>query len=175
MDHPPKPPHPVVAILLGVVVNFVLGRIMLDLKAPVYQDAIGTITVTLLCGWRTGAAVGVISTMVGGAGNFHLFYFVFTQISIAAFTGFAARRGGFQSFTRVILTGLAMGFVAAAVSAPAAALAFGHPTDFIGNTAANLRNVLFTDEIWREPLDKIVQCLVAFALFRLYLKKNPKI
>jgi len=148
---------------------------MLDLKAPVYQDAIGTITVTLLCGWRTGAAVGVLSTIVGGISNFHLFYFVFTQVSIAAFTGFAARRGGFRSFPRVILTGLALGFIAAAVSAPGAALAFGKPAAFFGNTAANLRKVLFTDEIWREPLDKIVQCLVAFALVRLYLKKNPKI
>ncbi len=76
---------------------------MLDKEAPVYQDAIRHHHRHLLCGWRTGAAVGVISTMVGGASNFHLFYFVFTQ-NFHRLYRLRRRRGGFKVFTRVILT-----------------------------------------------------------------------
>jgi energy-coupling factor transport system substrate-specific component len=166
MNDQTKPCPLVVPILLGIVLNFVVGLVFLELQAPIYLDAIGTVTFTLLCGWRVGAAIGVLSVLIGGLLSPHLPYFFFTQFTIAVVVGISAKHGGFKNAFRAMLTGLALGFIAALVSAPAVALAFGAPGAFWSAIGDFLRKVFFTSEVWTEPLDKALQCLAALAIVR---------
>ena len=168
MDHRIKPnPYPLPVIIgVGVLLNFVLGLIFIELQLPLYLDAIGTVTFTLLGGCRVGALIGLFSTLAGSLLNPHLAFFFFTQFTIAVVVGIAAQNGGFKNIPRVVLTGIILGFIAALVSAPAVALAFGGTSPFVIATGECLRRAFFSAEAWTEPLDKTCQCLAAVALVR---------
>lgn len=155
-------------VLFGMAVNLAFGLAAIQWNLPIYLDAIGTIGVTLLCGWQTGAMVGVFSSFEGGLVNPHLPYFAFTHIALAAAAGCSARHGGFRNVPYIVLTGLALGVVAAVVSAPAVALAFGDDANgasglacFLSATREHLRLSFASAEFWVEPVDKILQCLIA--------------
>lgn len=166
MDDQAKPYPIAVRILLGMALNLALGLVFIELQAPIYLDALGTVAFTLLGGWRIGAVVGVFSVLVAGPLVPHLPYFFFTQFTIALVVGISAKHGGFQNAFCAMLTGLALGFIAALVSAPAVALAFGAPAAFWSATGDFLRKVFLTAEVWTEPLDKSLQCLAALAMVR---------
>src|SRR5438045_2226650 len=79
-------------IPFGIALNLGLGTITTTLKIPLYLDAIATIAVTLLVGFRAGAIVGVASFLIGGIlVNPVLPWFSGTQLVIAAYTALVAR------------------------------------------------------------------------------------
>ncbi|HVU38971.1 MAG TPA: hypothetical protein VHC95_11605 [Opitutales bacterium] len=152
--------------MAGIVLNLAIGHAVILLGLPIYLDALGTIIFTLLCGWRVGAAIGVLSFLIGGLLNAHMPYFIFSQLMIAAVTGLSAKHRGFKTLPRVVLTGVIMGVVAAIVSAPAVALAFHDGPSFWSATLEHLRVSFASANIWVEPTDKIIQCLIAWLVVR---------
>jgi energy-coupling factor transport system substrate-specific component len=172
---PEKPAtHALAIIPMGIALNLAIGLAVTALKLPIFLDAIGTVLFTLLCGWRIGATVGVLSFVIGGLLNPLMPYFVFTQFMIALVAGFSAGRGGFKATWRTIITGVAIGYIAALVSAPVIAIVFGGVTNsgeslvtaFLVKTGRTLWQAVVTTKIWTEPLDKVLQCLAAFAIAR---------
>ena len=161
-------------IPMGVAINLAIGLVVASLKLPIFLDAIGTVLFTVLCGWRIGATIGVLSFLVGGLVNPLLPYFVFTQFTVAVVTGLLAHRGGFKSKWRTIISGIVIGYAAAAVSAPVIAAVFGGVTNsgeslvtaLLIRTGHNLWQAVVTTKVWTEPLDKVLQCLAAFAVMR---------
>jgi|ERR1017187_2364574 energy-coupling factor transport system substrate-specific component len=157
-------------IPMGIAINLAIGLTVSALKLPIFLDSIGTVLFTIICGWRVGATVGVLSFLVGGIANPLLPYFVFTQFTIAWVAGLSASRGGFKSVPRVILTGIIIGYAAALVSAPVIAAVFGGVTNsgeslvtaFLIKTGDNIWQAVVTTKVWTEPLDKTLQCLAAF-------------
>jgi len=162
------------AIPLGVVLNLGPGWAAKALHAPLFLDSIGTIMFTILCGWRVGAVIGVFSFVLGGLLDPTMFYFILTEVAIVVVAGVAATLGSFRNMPCIILTGVALGFIAALVSAPAVALAFdeassaGLPpfTAFLAETGGYLQKAFMSSEVWIEPMDKILQCAAAVVIIK---------
>lgn len=172
---------------LGVLLNLGIGTIVHLLKLPIFLDAVGTILVTVLIGWRWGATTGVLSFLVGGLlVNPVMPWFVGTQAVIALMAGVLAARGGFKTIPRSIATGIVLGICSAIASAPVIIKLFGGITgsgsSFItsfllasGNKI--LESVLLTG-FSCEPVDKTLQALLAFWLLKtlpgnVYRKLQP--
>lgn len=160
---------------LGILMNLGIGTIVHLLKLPVFLDAIGTILVTLLIGWRWGAVAGVLSFLIGGLlVNPVMPWFCGTQVVIAAMTGLLASKGGFRSVARVIGSGILVGIAAGIASAPVIILLFGGITGsgsgvvtaFLLASGKQIAESVILTGISCEPIDKTLQCLFAFWLVR---------
>jgi energy-coupling factor transport system substrate-specific component len=160
---------------LGIALNLTLGTIVHTLRLPVYLDAVGTIIVTLLAGWRAGVITGVGSFLLGGIlMNPVLPWFSGTQAAIAIYVAIMANLGGFKSFLRTALSGLGMGIVAGIVSAPVIAYLFGGVTGagpsvvtaFLLATGRTLVKAVLLSGLACEPIDKMLQCLLAFWIIK---------
>lgn len=160
---------------LGITLNLALGTLVQVLKLPVYLDAVGTVAITLLVGWRVGMVVGVGSFLVGGLlVNPLLPWFAGTQAAIAAYTGFVASRGGFRTFLRTGIAGIGLGIVAGVLSAPVIVYLFGGLdasgrsvlTAFLLASGKKVLESVVLSGLASEPLDKCIQCLLAVWLLR---------
>lgn len=167
--------HILALIPLGIALNLAIGGLVHALKVPLYLDAIGTITVTVLAGIRTGIIVGVTSFLLGGAIVDPVMpWFSGTQAAIAIYTGLVARSGGFRSYPRTVLSGIGLGLVAGVVSAPVIAGLFGGVTGvgasfitaFLLASGKSLLKSVLLSGLASEPLDKTLQCLLAVWLLR---------
>ncbi len=166
-------------IPLAVAINVGVGAIVKALNLPLYVDSIGTILATILLGWRIGAIVGVLGFIVTAIFiNPLAIYFIFTQIIIAIFTHFMGRKGMFKTILKTIFSGICLGIIAAIVSAPVIIYLFQGAT---GNGAALVTSFfvkigkqviesIFLSGFSIEPIDKVLQCILAFFL----LKSIPK-
>ncbi|MGA2052616.1 MAG: hypothetical protein ABSH19_04820 [Opitutales bacterium] len=167
-----------IAVPLGIALDWGLGQAVIAMKLPFFLGSVGTIAITLLCGWRFGAVVGVISSLLSVLFNATIPYFVCTDVVIALVVGISASHAGFRTVPRVILTGIILGFICALVSAPAVSFAFPGPvlqgqSEFaahLRDTVAYLHHAFASRHFWEEPADKILQCLLAFALIRVLPK-----
>lgn len=162
-------------IPIGIVINLGVGTLAQMLKLPIYLDAIGTITVTILFGIRAGVAVGVMSFLIGGVlVSPVLPWFSGTQAVIACFVGLIAKRGAFKSIWRTILSGIALGVVAGIVSAPVIVLVYGGIdgsgasviTAFLIKSGETVLKSVVLSGIAAEPCDKTLQCLLAVWLIK---------
>lgn len=160
----------------AIALNVVLAAIVQALKLPIYVDAVGTIVATLMLGLAPGLIVGVVSFLLASVFISPVYvYFVGTQAVIALFVYTAARYlSGFKSLIRVISTGIALGLVAGIVSAPVIVMVFGGATGsgrdlitaVIAGTGERIVNAVFLSGIASEPVDKTIQCLLAFFIIR---------
>lgn len=163
-------------IPIGIVINLGVGVVVQMLKLPIYLDAIGTILMTLLIGFRAGAAVGVLSFLIGGVlVSPVLPYFCGTQLIIAAYVAFVARLGGYKTTLRTIASGIGLGIVAGIASAPVIVLVFGGVdgtsgasvvTSFLIASGKQVFQAVVISGLASEPLDKTLQCLIALWLAR---------
>lgn len=163
-------------IPIGIVINLGVGVVVQMLKLPIYLDAIGTILITLLIGFRAGAAVGVLSFLIGGVlVSPVLPYFCGTQLVIAAYVAFLARFGGYKTMLRTIASGIGLGVVAGIASAPVIVLVFGGVdgtsgasvvTSFLIASGKQVFQAVVISGLASEPLDKTLQCLIALWLAR---------
>jgi energy-coupling factor transport system substrate-specific component len=153
-------------IPLGIAMNIALGTIIHTLKLPIFLDAVGTITVTLLLGMRSGIAVGVLSFLIGGLLTDPVLpWFCGTQVVIAVYTHIVARYAGFKSIFRTILSGIGLGVVAAIASAPVIVMLFGGITGSGSSLVGIIKSVLLSG-LASEPLDKTLQCLLSMWILR---------
>jgi len=174
----------------GIALNLALGTIVSALKLPIYLDAVGTITVTILAGLRAGVLVGVSSFVIGGMIlNPVLIWFVGTQACIAIATHVMGIRGWFAlgaldlpaplwrralTHFRPVLAGISLGVVAGVASAPVIAALFGGVTGsgaslvvaFLLKSGKTLFDAVLLSGLASEPLDKTAQVLVSLALLR---------
>jgi len=186
---PGSPSWVLAFVPLGIALNLAIGTLIHALRLPVYLDAIGTIVVTLLAGWRAGVVTGVGSFLLGGVlTNPVLPWFSGTQAAIAIYVAGMSRIGGFRTIWRTILSGIGLGIVAGAVSAPIIAYLFGGVTGagasmvtaFLLSTGRTLLKSVVLSGLACEPIDKTLQCLLAFWIIKglpptllAKLQKNP--
>jgi energy-coupling factor transport system substrate-specific component len=162
-------------IPVGVLLNLGIGTLVHVLKLPVFLDAVGTVLVTLLVGIPAGIATGVLSFLLGGLlVNPVMPYFSGTQAAVAIFVGLMARAGMFRSLLRTVVTGMLLGVVTAVVSAPVIVKLFGGITGsgsgvitaFLLASGQSVIKSVFLTGAACEPVDKTIQCLLAFWLLR---------
>jgi energy-coupling factor transport system substrate-specific component len=175
-------------IPFGIALNLGLGTLASTLKIPLYLDAIATVAITLLVGFRAGVVVGVGSFLLGGLlVNPVLPWFSGTQAAIAAYVAFIASRGWLATsdivpsripkwlkFARVVGLGLLLGVVAGIISAPVIVWLFAGLTGsgpslvvaFLLKSGQTLFKSVLVSGIASEPLDKTIQLILALALVR---------
>lgn len=160
-------------IAFGILINLVPAAAVSALKAPIYLDAVGTILITLALGLRAGILTGVLSFLIGGVTqNPVMPFFAGTQFVIAAYVHVIGRRGWFSSVRQVIPVGIGLGLVAALASAPVIVRLFGGLTGsgvsliaaFLLATGKSVLNSVLLSGLAAEPIDKTVQCLIAWWL-----------
>ena len=119
-----------VLIRLGVAVNLVIGQIVAALLLPVFLDAVGTILVASLVGWRAAIVTGLTSQVLAAAlsGNFTWLPFGLIQVIIAVYAWAAARVGAFGSLKTAVPAGFLLGAIAGGTAAPIAYFVFGGAT-----------------------------------------------
>ncbi|HLH90419.1 MAG TPA: hypothetical protein VKX28_18355 [Xanthobacteraceae bacterium] len=179
-----------ILIALGAALNCSIGTIVYLVKLPIYLDSIGTLLIALLlapdrmgafiCAW----AAGWVGLAVSGLINPFLPWFALTDVAIAgvaalllvpaaaSFRARPLRSGPFA--VQVVLCGVVTGVVSAIVSAPVVVYMFGGITgsgsallvalflkDGVHLMGAAIRSGLTVD-----PLDKILQVLLAALLYR---------
>jgi energy-coupling factor transport system substrate-specific component len=176
---------------LCVALNVALGTIVYLIKLPIYLDAVGTIATALLVGpthskgCLLSSVVGAVSFVLSGMlFNPVLFWFIPTQIAIAAFSYYVIRpllRGYFIDglFTPgrvglVLVLGVGLGIVAAVVSAPFIAYQFGGITGsgaslvvaLLLKSGSTLLQSVLVSGLTSEPVDKTFQLMMALALVK---------
>lgn len=163
------------SIPLLIAINVGIGAIVKILNLPIYMDSIGTIIATLLLGWRSGAIVGVLGFVITSIFiNPFAIYFIGTQIAIALVINYIAKQGWFSHIWKVVLSGIVLGITTAITSAPVIILVFQGAT---GNGAALVTSFfvqmgnqivksVFLSGLSIEPIDKVIQCLLAFFILR---------
>ena len=179
-----------ILIALGAALNFSIGTIVYLIKLPIYLDSIGTILTALLlapdrmaaffCAWAAGWA----SLAVSGLVNPFLPWFALTDVAIAlvaallvvgaakTFRARPLRSGSFVA--QVIIYGIAIGIASAVVSVPVVVYLFGGVTGsgsafvvaFFLKTGQHLTTAAMLSGLINDPLDKIVQVLLAALLYR---------
>lgn len=162
-------------IPLAIAINIGIGAIVKALNLPLYVDSIGTILATLLLGWRMGAVVGVLGFVITSVFiNPFAIYFVGTQIVIAAFTHIVGKRGWFKNIFKTIVSGVGLGIIAAIVSAPVIIFVFQGATgngaalltSFFAKMGNQIINSVFLSGFSIEPIDKGLQCVLAFFILK---------
>ncbi len=179
-----------ILIALGAALNFSIGTIVYLVKLPIYLDSIGTILIALLlapdrmaaflCAWAASWA----SLAVSGLVNPFLPWFAMTDVAIALVTALFTvsvaktfrerplRTGAFTA--QVILCGLVTGVVSAVVSVPVVVYLFGGVTGsgsafvvaFFLKTGQHLMSAAMLSGLVNDPLDKVLQVLLAALLYR---------
>lgn len=176
---------------LCIALNVALGTIVYLIKLPVYLDAVGTIAAAVLVG-STRTKGFLLSSIVGSisfilsvmAFNPVLFFFIPTQIAIAAFSSYVIRPllrsyvlDGLLTSRRgalVLGLGVVLGIVAAVVSAPFIAYQFGGITGsgaslvvaLLLKSGSTLFQSVLVSGLTSEPVDKTLQLILALALVR---------
>lgn len=162
-------------IPLAIAINVGVGAIVKALNAPLYLDSIGTILTTLLLGWRAGIIVGVLGFAITSIFiNPFAIYFFGTQIAIALFTNLMGRLAWFSNALKSTISGFLLGIVAAIISAPVIILVFQGATgngaalvtSFFAKTGHQIIQSVFMSGFSIEPIDKGLQCLLAFIILK---------
>lgn len=179
-----------ILIALGAALNFSIGTIVYLIKLPIYLDSIGTILTALLlapdrvaaffCAWAAGWTSLVVSALV----NPFLPWFALTDVAIALVAAVLVvgaaktlrarplRSGSFVA--QVIVCGLAIGVASAVVSVPVVVYLFGGVTGsgsafvvaLFLKTGQHLMSAAMLSGLLNDPLDKILQVLLAALLYR---------
>ncbi|GAP61641.1 energy-coupling factor transport system substrate-specific component [Ardenticatena maritima] len=162
-------------MVVGVVINFVGGKLIAALKLPLYLDSIGTVLTGVLAGPIPGALTGVINNVLLGVLDSPTWIpFALTAAAIGLLAGYFGANGWMKSPARVALAGLITGVVAALISAPIATIVFGGVTGggtdalvaFFRSTGLGLWQSVIGQGIVSDPLDKLITYLIVFAIVR---------
>ena len=109
-----------------LALNVGLGKVSNLLSLPVTFDTIGTILAAVLLPWYMVLAVGCLSSFLGSLFIHPAFlFYTGTQVAIGLAAIVAVRLNLFSASWKAALTGLGIGVLSAAVSAPVTVIVFG--------------------------------------------------
>ena len=179
-------------IALGAALNVSIGYLVSVLKLPLYLDSIGTVLISVLCGWVYGLIAGlsalvilsltVAPTVIAYAG---------TALVIATFSAALARTGFLKSLKATIIGGLVIGIAATAASVPVTTLLYGGVslagsdaiTTVFKATGMPLWESVLLGSLLTDTVDKLITALICLSLVRSlpprmisrFSGKNPEI
>ncbi len=162
-------------IAFGAALNVSIGYLVNILKLPLYLDSIGTVLISVLCGWKYGVIVGLsalvvmtltaVPTVIAYSG---------TAIIIAILSAAFAKIGFLKNVKVTIVGGLVIGLAATMLSTPVTTFLYGGVslagsdviTTFFKATGMPVwKSVLFGSLI-TDPIDKLATSLICLFLVR---------
>jgi energy-coupling factor transport system substrate-specific component len=164
-----------VLIPVAIAINVVIGEIVVVLKLPVFLDSIGTVLVGVLCGPWAGALTGTLSNTIWGLLiDPSAFPWFPVALLIGFVAGWCARFGLFQSWWKVVISGILISLTSATASTPISVYLYGgitasgssFITAFLLQTGHGLLSSVLSTNFLVEPVDKITTALLAFAIIQ---------
>ncbi|MDD3789500.1 MAG: hypothetical protein PHO94_12510 [Petrimonas sp.] len=172
-------------IVVCAGLNLGIGFVVATVKLPFYLDSIGTVLATVLGGFWTGIASGILSVLVGTTYTPTLWAYAGTAIAIALYVWIVYPLGYLKKMIPTVIFGLGLGVVSAIMSAPVTTFLWKGVslsgadalTTFFSATGETLLNSVVLGGLSTDPIDKLVTSLVVFALLsrippRWFLHKN---
>lgn len=167
-------------VALGAALNVSVGYLVSVLKLPLYLDSIGTILISVLCGWQYGLIVGLSALLIlAVTAAPTVIAYAGTALIIAVLSSFLARVGFLKSFGATVFGGLLVGIAATAASVPVTTLLYGGVT-LAGSDAITTifkatgfslwKSVLFGSLI-TDSADKLITAFICMMMIR-SLPKN---
>jgi energy-coupling factor transport system substrate-specific component len=154
------------------------------IKLPIYLDAVGTILAVILLGPVSAIIVGVLSFVLAAAIISPVYvWFVGTQTVLALVVYALARQARiFSSVWRIVPSGILLGVITGIVSAPVIVMLFGGVsgsgrdlvTAAVMATGERIVTSVLLSGAASEPLDKVLQLLIAFFVLRSLPKRALK-
>lgn len=162
-------------IALGAALNVSIGYLAGLLKLPLYLDSIGTILITVLCGWTYGLIVALSSLVIISLTAVPtVFAYAGTAATVAILAALLARAGYLRTPGATVLGGLLIGLAGAATSAPITTFLYGGVSLAGADAVTTLfkaaglplwKSVLFGSLI-TDPADKLITSLICYALIK---------
>ena len=160
-------------IALGITMNMVGGFLALQLKLPIYLDAIGTLMVASLLGPKYAMLTGIGSNLIGGfTTDPYALYFIPAQMVTGLVAGVIYEKGMLKG-KRLPLGTFILTLPTSLMSASIAAYVFGGITSSGSSYIVQVLKVLgipdvmsvWSTQILTDYIDKLVSiCLVASVL-----------
>lgn len=166
-------------IPVAVAVNFAAGQLALVLQLPFYLDTIGTILAAMLCGPWVGGLAGLVTNLILGISDPIFFPYAIVNVAVGLVTGFCARRNGFGSWWKWVISIFVMALASVLTAVPITVLVFGGITDSGSSliTATMLAAgvnlwlaVTITDLIFT-VLDRIISVVLTWLLINVIPKR----
>ncbi len=162
-------------IAFGAALNVSIGYFVNILKLPLYLDSIGTILISVLCGWRYGIVVGLSALIIMTLTAVPTVFAYAGTVIVIAFVSTAFARVGFLKSVKItVLGGLIIGLVSAMASVPVTTFLYGG-VSLAGSDAITTlfkatgmpvwKSVLFGSLV-TDPIDKLVTSLICLTLVR---------
>lgn len=167
-------PRLLALIPLAVGINLAMGKFAAATSLPLFLDTVGTVLVAALQGPGAAVVTGLVSQTAFTVLDGRLMWMAFlpVQLAVAAYAGFAARRGAFRSVPRAVASGLLLGLIAATLSWPMAFLLFGGVTaggvtvvtTVLTALGLPLQWAVYAASLSNDLLDKAITFLVVYAV-----------
>jgi len=162
-------------IAFGAALNVSIGYLVNILKLPLYLDSIGTILISVLCGWRYGIVVGLSALIIMTLTAVPTVFAYAGSVIVIAFVSTAFARVGFLKSVKItVLGGLIIGLASAMASVPVTTFLYGG-VSLAGSDAITTlfkatgmpvwKSVLFGSLV-TDPVDKLVTSLICLTLVR---------
>ncbi len=169
-------PKQISTMAMFIAFNVAIGGFVHIIKLPIYLDAIGTIVAAVMLGLVPAIVVGVFSFVLAAALISPVYiWFSGTQAVIAIVVYLAARHLMiFRSAWRVVPSGILLGVITGIASAPIIVYLFGGVagsgrdliTAGLISTGDQIYKAVLLSGAASEPVDKLLQMLIAFAVLR---------
>ena len=116
-----------ILIPLAVAINLIGGQIALQLKLPLYLDAIGTVILSAIMGPWIGAISGLLSSFITSliSGNLLDTLFGLCNVATALIIGFMARGGLFKKIWHIVVATILVSLANAALGTPLGVVVYG--------------------------------------------------
>jgi len=160
--------------------NVGVGAIVGLVKLPIYLDSIGTIIAAALGGWLYGAVVGLLAVITASIIIAPTAWaYGGTAIVIALCVSVLMKYKFLRSLPITIIGGLFIGICAAIVSSPVTTYLYGGVslagadavTAFLKAMGNSLMESVILGGLATDPVDKLISCLIAYALLKVLPKR----
>ena len=162
-------------IAFGAALNVSIGCLVSALKLPLYLDSLGTILVSVVCGWQYRAIVGLSSLIIMTLTSVPtVIAYAGTAVIVAILASFLTRFGFMSRLFPTITGGLLLGIIAAMASVPVTNFLYGGvslagadavTTFFKASGMPVWKSVLFGSLI-TDPIDKLVTVLICMSILK---------
>lgn len=172
----------ILAMLACIGLNYFGGTLNAKFQLPLFLDMIGTAIAAIVFGPWKGAAVGLVSNVLGAiAANPISMAFALVNIVGALVWGYGARAWGMRRpWWKFVLLSVIVAFACTMVAAPINVLLFGGVAD--GHFAYDVVNVLVAsgEGIWRSVFsvnigisiaDKVISGCIALAIVAVFERR----
>ena len=161
-------------IPIAVAVNVVGGQLATRLMLPFYLDTMGTILAGMLCGPWVGAVVGLVTNLIIGITDPVFLPFTIVNVAVGLVTGICARRKGFSTWWRWLISILCMAAASIVTAVPVSVLVFGGMTGTATSlitatlmaSGQGIWEAVFSTELIFTCLDRLIAILLTYLVIK---------